>query len=100
MEHTAKSPQKKRTQLKLKPQKEKRWSHQEELNSLVGKRVKIIRHAQTTLFAILLESDQFTLKVKILAGDAITAKQFEKGDVVTLMKHSIDSYTHSPATTE
>lgn len=54
------------------PPKVKRWSHQDDLDALVGKTVKLHLHDQgigETYTGVLLAADQFALKIQIEGQD-------------------------------
>jgi hypothetical protein len=69
-----------------KPFRPKPWSHQQDLTAAKGKRVEI-DFAETVGFTgVLLEADQFSLKVEVSNPDG-TYKS-----VLTVFKHSIRHY--------
>lgn len=61
--------------------KAKRWSHQDELNTLKGRNVQILAFG-TWNEGLLVEADQFALKIQL------TGRQ----STVTYFKHAIDAY--------
>jgi hypothetical protein len=67
-----------RRQFKPKP-----WSHQGDLTAAKGKRVEIFFNPDDALAGILLEADQFALKLEVVNSDG-TYKS-----VLTVFKHSI-----------
>lgn len=73
--------------------KAKSWSHQDELKTLIGKRIKVVKTNGSKIFSTLLESDQFTIKVQVLAADPVNAKLYEKSEIITLTKHSVEAYS-------
>lgn len=67
-----------------KPFKPKPWSHQRELESLKGKMIYVLQNDGNGITAVLLEADQFCLKLEIRNG-AYTS-------VLTVFKHDLRSY--------
>jgi hypothetical protein len=63
---------------KISMPKQKRWSHQDDLEGLVGKNITVsildIGHVNGTLMA----ADQFTLKLKIQNADKVLFRTFFK----------------------
>lgn len=64
----------------FKVRKPKKWSHQDDLEAAIGKRVRVGSGAGNLAEATLLAADAFTLKL-----------QFEDG-LLTVFKHSITAY--------
>jgi hypothetical protein len=69
-----------------KPFKPKPWSHQGDLANAKGKRVEILFGAEDGLTGILLEADQFSLKIEVSNPDG------SYKSVLTVFKHSIRFY--------
>lgn len=65
-----------------------RWSHQDELASLVGKQIIIFRDEVAPLACELLAADQFTLKIKMEVDGLLVG--------VTIFKHALASYAAVP----
>ena len=65
-----------------KPHKPKAWNHQDDLKSLKGKSVGIEMQNASEVFGVLLEADQFTLKIL----------ETNTQSVVTYFKHSLTSF--------
>jgi hypothetical protein len=68
-----------------KPFKPKRWSHQQDLEKLKGKKVDLVYPNGEWVRGVLLEADQFTLRVDIGSEN--------HQSVLTVFKHSLRSYS-------
>lgn len=60
----------------------KKWSHQDHLSNLKGKKIKVTRIGGQMLWVKLIDADQFTIKVTDNAGNE-----------EVIFKHSIFSYS-------
>lgn len=69
-----------------KPFKPKPWSHQNELVAAKGKRVEIFFSQYDGLAGVLIDADQFTLKIELTNSDDGSKS------VLTVFKHSIRHY--------
>lgn len=60
----------------------KSWTHQDDLKALKGKEVTLVALDRTEIFGLLLEADQFTIKILETASQS----------VVTYFKHTLASF--------
>lgn len=72
-----------------KPRGEKKWSHQRELESLIGKKLYVHAREGILLYGVLTAADQFTLQIT-----------FDDDSSVTLYKSSLTFYTTYPVPPE
>lgn len=62
--------------------KAKRWSHQDELQAHRGKPITLIHLNAQRANGVLLEADQFTLKVRHDAGNSQSSVTYSKGNII------------------
>jgi len=72
--------------------KEKRWSHQAELDYSKLKSIDLIHTDGSATSAMLVDSDQFTLKIVIVSSSYRPYSNLDKHQPIVALKHSLSSY--------
>lgn len=73
----------------LRAPKPKRWSHQDDLDALIGKRVVVVAIEGGHSFGVLLAADQFTLKLD-LEGQSLVTSHY------VVFKSALSSFAAAP----
>lgn len=88
-------PELKKTRSTLKLNKvkaQKRWSHQDDLTFYRSKKIILVHSDNTTTQGVLLDSDQFTLKVKLDISQFKPFKNFKSDAPIIIQKGSLIGY--------